>query len=130
MTFDELDEALLKWGADLDQWPPAQRSAARVLLDTDAAAQALLNEMASFEAGLGAATAMAVDVNGGAISARVQAAIQDRIESAGLLSLLPLRKMLGFGLLAGLGGAAVAVFLPTGADSGLFLAIALGGGAL
>ena len=128
MTFNELDEALLKWGADLDQWPPAQRSAARVLLDTDAAAQALMNEMASFEASLDAATA--VNVNAGAISARVQAALQDRIESAGLLSLLPLRRMLGFGSLAGLCGAAVAMFLPPGADSGLFLAIALGGGAL
>ena len=128
MTFDELDEALLKWGTDLDQWPPAQRSAARVLLDTDAAAQALMNEMASFEASLGAATA--VNANAGAISARVQAAIQDRMESAGLLSLLPLRRMLGFGSLAGLCGAAVAMVLPAGADTGLFLAIALGGGAL
>lgn len=128
MTLEEFDEFLLKWGADLDRWPSTEQSAAQALLDTDKTARALLEEMGSFEAGLGAA--MAVDVNAGAVSARVQAGIHDRADQSGLFSLLPLRRMLGLGSLAGVVGAAVAVILPASVDSSRFLTMALGGGVL
>lgn len=128
MTLEEFDEGLLKWGADLDRWPSTEQSAARALLDTDKNARALLEEMGSFETGLGAA--MAVDVNAGAVSARVQTKIHDRADQSGLLSLLPLWRMLGLGSLAGVVGAAVAVILPASVDSSRFLTMALGGGVL
>jgi hypothetical protein len=127
MTLKEFDEALLEWGGDLDRWPPVERASGRALLGTDAAARSLLEEMASFETDLGAA--MSVDVDAGAVSARVQAAIHDRRENAGLLSLLPLKKILGFGSLAGVGGAVAALALPASVNSSALLAMALSGGA-
>jgi hypothetical protein len=128
MTLEEFDEGLLKWGAALSRWPSTEQSAARALLDTDKTARALLEEMGSFETGLGAA--MTVDVNAGAVSARVQTAIHDRADQPRLLSLLPLWRMLGLGSLAGVGGAAFAMILPASVDSGRFLTMALGGGVL
>ena len=126
MTLEEFDEALLKWGSNLDNWPLAECNAARALVDTDADARTLLEEMTSFETGLG--TAMAVDVNAGIVAARIQAAIHDQAENTRLLSLLPLWRMLGFGSLAGFGGAAAAMIYPAGVNSGVFLVMALGGG--
>ena len=126
MTLEEFDEALLKWGSNLDNWPLAECNAGQALVDTNADARTLLEEMTSFETGLG--TAMAVDVNAGIVAARIQAAIHDQAESTRLLSLLPLGRMLGFGLLAGFGGAAAAMILPAGVYSGVFLVMALGGG--
>jgi len=128
MTLEEFDEALLKWGADLDRWPSTKQNAARALLDTNETAWALLEEMGGFETGLGAA--MAVDVDAGIVSARVQSAVHDRVARAGLLSLLPLRRMLGFGSLAGICGAAAAILLPASVSSSWFLTMALGGGVL
>jgi len=128
MTLKEFDEALLKWGADLDRWPSIERSAARALLVTNETARALLEEMRGFETELGAA--MAVDFNAGAVSARAQATINDRADQPGLLSFLPLWRMLGLGSLAGVGGAAVAMILPASIDSSRFLSMALGGGVL
>lgn len=126
MTLEEFDEALLKWGSNLDNWPLAECNAGQALVDTNAEARTLLEEMTSFETGLG--TAMAVDVNAGIVAARIQAAIHDQAESTRLLSLLPLWRMLGFGSLAGFGGAAAAMILPAGVNSGMFLVMALGGG--
>lgn len=126
MTLEEFDEALLKWGSNLDNWPLAECNAARGLVDTNADARTLLEEMTSFETGLG--TAMAVDVNARIVAARIQAAIHDQAESTRLLSLLPLWRMLGFGSLAGFGGAAAAMILPAGVNSGVFLVMALSGG--
>ena len=126
MTLEEFDEALLKWGSNLDNWPLAECNAGQALVDTNADARTLLEEMTSFETGLG--TAMAVDVNAGIVAARIQAAVRDRADSADLLALLPLWRILGFGSLAGIGGAAAAMILPAGINSGVFLTMALGGG--
>lgn len=128
MTLEEFDEALLKWGPDLDRWRSIEQIAARALLDTNETARALLEEMGGFEAGLGAA--MAVDIDAGIISARVQSAVHDRTDRIGLLSLLPLRRILGFGSLAGVCGAVVAMVLPASVSSSWFLTMALGGGVL
>ena len=84
--------------------------------------------MGSFEIGL--STAMAIDVDAGIVSARIQSAVHDRTDRAGLLSLLPLRRMLGFGSLAGVGGAAIAMILPGSVNSSWLLTMALGGGVL
>ena len=112
MTLEEFDVALLKWGSNLDNWPLAKCNAAQALMNTNADARTLMDEMTSFETGLG--TAMAVDVNASIVASRIQAAIHDQAESTRLLLLLPLWRMLGFGLLAGFGGAAAAMILPAG----------------
>ncbi|MEM1050106.1 MAG: hypothetical protein AAGL24_28375 [Pseudomonadota bacterium] len=128
MTLQEFDTALLTWGSDLENWPAGARAEARSLLETDPQAQLLLDEMTLFNAELGAA--MAVGTSDGAIAAKTQAALQQRRDTVGLWSLLPLRKILGFGSLAGVGGAAMAFVAPSAVNTGALLAIALGGGAL
>lgn len=128
MTLQEFDTALLTWGGDLETWPADARAAARILLETDPQARVLLDEMTLFDADLGAA--MAIDTPDGPVAAKVQAALRQRQEAVGLWSLLPLRKILGFGSLAGVGGAAMAFVAPSATNTGALLAIALGGGTL
>ncbi|MGI9503857.1 MAG: hypothetical protein ACR2RE_12480 [Geminicoccaceae bacterium] len=127
MTREEFDEALLTFGTQLNRWPTDQCAAARRLLEIDDEARAMLEDMTSFESELGAA--MVVDVHDGAIAARVQASVHERAEAAGLLSLLPLRWIFGFGSLAGLSGAAVAMATPVAINTSALLTLALTGGA-
>ena len=126
MTLQEFDEALLRWGGDLARWPGEVRAAARILLETEPRARALRDEMTRLDADLGAA--MVVDLPDGAIAAKVQAALQRRRDPVDLWSLLPLRKILALGSLAGVGGAALALVSPMAVSTGALLAIALGGG--
>lgn len=125
MTLQEFEEALLLQGADLARWPEDLRERADRLLAADPAAEALRREIAELDADLGAA--MAVEVNAAAVAARTQAAVRNRIERQGLLAMLPIGRILGFGSLAGIGGAAAALASPAAFNSGLLLAIALGG---
>ena len=127
MTREEFDEALLTFGTELNCWPMDLRASARSLLEIDDEARAMLEEMTSFESELG--VAMVVDVDDGAIAARVQASVQERAEAAGLLSLLPLRWIFGFGSLAGLSGAAAAMAAPAAINTSALLTLALTGGA-
>jgi hypothetical protein len=55
MTKEELNEALLRYGADLERWPEAKRQAARLLVDSDAAAAEILSDFVAFERTLAAA---------------------------------------------------------------------------
>ena len=87
----------------------------------------MLEDMTLFENELG--TAMVVDSHDGAIAARIQASVQERVEATRLLSLLPLRWILGFGSLAGLSGAAAAMATPAAINTSALLTLALTGGA-
>ncbi len=82
-------------------------------------------EMSSFAVVLN--TALTSDVPDGAISATIQQGIAERRERQGLLDLLPLKKIFGWGSLAGIGGGAVAAFAPVSAGVTTMLSIALGG---
>ncbi|MGK9231702.1 hypothetical protein KXS07_08740 [Inquilinus limosus] len=55
MTRAELDDALLRFGADLDRWPQKLAESARRLLARDPAAAAMLARFAAFEDTVGAA---------------------------------------------------------------------------
>jgi hypothetical protein len=55
MTRAELDEALLRFGADLDRWPQRLAESARQLTARDPAAAEMLASFAAFEDTLGAA---------------------------------------------------------------------------
>lgn len=55
MTRAELDEALLRFGADLDLWPEKLAESARQLLARDPAAVEILTRFTAFEDTLGAA---------------------------------------------------------------------------
>lgn len=49
MTLDELDQALLRFGADLRYWPPTQADAARRLAGGDPVAAQRITQFAAFE---------------------------------------------------------------------------------
>jgi hypothetical protein len=49
MTREELNEALLRFGADLERWPQPERDAARQLVRSDKAAAKMLSDFAAFE---------------------------------------------------------------------------------
>ncbi|MEM7637145.1 MAG: hypothetical protein AAF299_21480, partial [Pseudomonadota bacterium] len=125
MTLEEFDEALLRWGPDLDRWPQHQRQAGRELLSANAQAQPLLDEMTKMVGMVD--TAIMDDTAAGIVSATVQQAIIRRQESLGLMSLLPVRRILGWGSLASVGGAAATVLVPVSANAPALLTIALGG---
>jgi hypothetical protein len=55
MTRAEFDDALLRFGADLDRWPPKLAAAARTLLAGDTEAAGMLARSAAFEETLAAA---------------------------------------------------------------------------
>ncbi|WP_342237338.1 hypothetical protein [Inquilinus sp. OTU3971] len=55
MTRAEFDEALLRFGADLDRWPQKLAASARQLLGRDPAAVEILAQFAAFEDTVGAA---------------------------------------------------------------------------
>lgn len=55
MTRAELDEALLRFGADLDRWPQKLAESARQLMARDPAAAEILTRFAAFEDTIGAA---------------------------------------------------------------------------
>ena len=55
MTRAELDEALLRFGVDLDRWPQKPAESARELMARDLAAAEMLTRFAAFEDALGAA---------------------------------------------------------------------------
>jgi hypothetical protein len=55
MTRAELDEALLRFGADLDRWPQKLAESARQLMARDPAAVEILTRFAAFEDTIGAA---------------------------------------------------------------------------
>jgi hypothetical protein len=55
MTRAELDEALLRFGADLDRWPEKLAESARQLMARDPAAVEILTRFAAFEDTIGAA---------------------------------------------------------------------------
>ena len=125
MTHEDFDEGLLKWGADLAKWPDESRRQAEELLAQSEAARSMQQEMAGFAVILD--TAIMSDVTEGAISAKIQQTIARRRGRQGLLDLLPLKKIFGWGSLAGLGGGAIAAFAPVSAGVTTMLSIALGG---
>ncbi|MGK9167053.1 hypothetical protein KXR53_12180 [Inquilinus limosus] len=53
MTRAELDDALLRFGADLDRWPPKLAESARRLLADDPEAVAILAKFVAFEEAVG-----------------------------------------------------------------------------
>lgn len=55
MTRAELDEALFRFGADLDRWPQKLAESARELMGRDPAAAEILTRFAAFEDTIGAA---------------------------------------------------------------------------
>ena len=124
MTLDEFDRGLLTWGSDLSLWPEDRRVEAETLLVDNPGARALIREMAAFDADL--KTASLVELQDGAIASRVQGALTERIAAPGVLAMLPIRRMLGLGSLAGVGGAIVAYVVPA-TNTGRLLAVALGG---
>ena len=125
MTLEQFDEALLRWGADLDRWPQQQRRAGQELLSVNAEAQSLLDEMTKM--GVAIDGAITDETAAGVVSATVQQAIARRHENQSLMSLLPVRRILGWGSLAGIGGGAASVLLPVSAGTPALLTIALGG---
>lgn len=56
MTRAELDEALLRFGADLDRWPQKLGESARQIMARDPAAAEMLARFIAFEETLGAAS--------------------------------------------------------------------------
>ena len=125
MTLEDFDEGLLKWGADLAGWPDELRPRAEKLLAQSEAARSMREEMAGLATILDTAVMSGVPV--GAVSAKVQQSIAGRRERQGLLDLLPLKRIFGWGSLAGIGGGAFAAFAPVGAGVTSMLSIALGG---
>ncbi|MEM9632918.1 MAG: hypothetical protein AAGA50_16425 [Pseudomonadota bacterium] len=126
MTLQEFDTGLLTWGSNLDRWPDDIRSTARRLIATDPEAHSLWQEAARFDTMLG--TASSVEMSESAVVAKVQAALETRREGSALWHLLPIRQLIGFGTLAGASGAAAAILVPAGANTGALLTLALGGG--
>ncbi|MEO1161830.1 MAG: hypothetical protein AAFW74_15520 [Pseudomonadota bacterium] len=125
MTLEEFDEALLRWGPDLDRWPEQQQRAGRELLSINAEAQRLLDEM--MRMGVAIDAAIMDETAAGVVSATVQQAIIRRQENQGLMSLLPVRRILGWGSLASVGGGVATALIPISANAPALLTIALGG---
>jgi hypothetical protein len=55
MTREELNEALLRFGGDLERWPEREKDAAKVLVGSDAGAAKILSDFVAFERRLAAA---------------------------------------------------------------------------
>ncbi|MGB5213771.1 MAG: hypothetical protein WBN88_09030 [Anderseniella sp.] len=125
MTLEQFDEALLRWGPDLDRWPQQQQQAGQELLSVNAEAQSLLDEMTKM--GVAIDATIMDETAAGVVSATVQQAIARRHENQSLMSLLPVGRILGWGSLAGIGGGAASVLLPVSASTPALLTIALGG---
>lgn len=125
MTLEEFDEALLKWGTQLQLWPEKQRYAGENLLRESDHARMLLEEMLSLDSNLEGA--IKNDVPSGIIVANIQSKLSNRRNKQTIRSLLPIRKLIGWGAMAGAGGGLVAVFTPQSVGMAPLLAIALGG---
>ena len=125
MTREEFDAALLKWGADLSRWPRELRPSAEALLRKSAAARSLQEEMSRIDNVL--EEVVMSDVQAGVISAKVQQAISQRKQGKGILDLVPLKHIFGWGSIAGVGGGVLATLAPVSAGVTSFLSIALGG---
>lgn len=125
MTLEEFDDALLRWGTDLSRWPDASRQQGDALLATSADAFALLDEMSAFHVTLEAA--VTDNIAADSVVANIQKNVLDRIESGGMLALLPFKRILGWGSIAGVSGGFVAALLPITTGTSTLLAFVLGG---
>ena len=125
MTLEEFDECILKWGSNLSAWPEVTRLEAETLLADSDAATALFEEMLLMSGTVDNAVMHGVPAS--IISAKVQASVIERVESGSILTLLPLKRILGLGSLAGASGGVVAAILPLTTGTSTLLSLALGG---
>ncbi len=125
MTEQEFDSALLTWGADLSNWPDELRSSAEALLQKSETARSLQEEMIRMDAVL--ESAVMSDVQAGVVSAKVQQVIAQREQGREITDLIPIKQIVGWGSLAGIGGGILAAFAPVSVGVTSLLSVALGG---
>ncbi len=109
MTYDEFEQALDRYGGNLERWPAAARAGARALADKDASAARLLAQAERLDALL-AETARPVALDAASLGGIIAGIRTDRHRE---IAVKPTRR------LAAWSGAAMAAFLAIGFVIGL-----------